>query len=458
MKYEYNTKSDNELLKYLAKAIRDNPRLSGVRFDCLLDRPANERTYRTRFGTWKNAKVLANKTKTHFFFDSPKRQKRDDKIEIIPPEKLADKTGAYPLSESVATWQEADNPERDLTIDGLKRTVVRLQRENAKLYKKQLTMAEVREQIFGLKEAKVEIPEWFTRVPAKSSGHGVPALMLSDFHLGEVIEPEQVFNTNEFNLSIAEDRVQLLAEHTIDILTNHLKAQHPGIVVLLNGDFVAGCIHEELLITNEQPIMPVVIRAYEMLVWLIEEIRMFIGNIQVFCCHGNHSRTFKKPIYKNSALSSYDWLIYTLLDRYFQNNSEVNFVIAPSDDVQFRIYNHRYRMTHGGQFRGGQGFLGHIAPVTRGEIRKRTAAESYGMDYDTLLIGHFHTYSHFKRVICNGSLVGYSEYSMNNNYPYERPQQALWFTHPDNGITFNVPIFCTKEKQLKKPKWVSWKE
>jgi predicted phosphodiesterase len=415
---------EKELLKFLAKAIEVNPKLSMAVFNELPNRIATERVYRRFFGTWNNAKKLAG--------------------ELLPP--------------------VSDTDKRDFTVDRLKKTIVNLRKENVKLYKKQLTLADVREQIFDLKEAPITMPDWLLRpvyfMPKgnKVTTHGVPTLLLSDFHLGEVVNSKQVFGVNEFNMTIAEQRIRELADRVVGILKHHLKGNHPGLVLLLNGDFVSGCIHEELLITNEKPIMPIVIRAYELLAWFIQTMQKHFGQVQLFCCHGNHSRTFKKPIYKESALSSYDWLIYTLLDRYFENDKNVNFIISPGDDIQFKIYNHHYRMTHGGQFRGGQGFLGHIAPVTRGEIRKRSAAESYGQNYDTLIVGHFHSYGLFKRVICNGSLIGYSEYSMNNNYPYERPQQALWFTHPENGITFSCPIFCTEEKQPEKSKWVSWRK
>jgi hypothetical protein len=425
-----------ELLKFLAEALLKNPSLTGAAFNNIPNKVATERVYRRFFGTWNKAKALA--------------------LELLP-------SSPKEIKEMVKTTETGTK--RDVDIDRLKGTISSLKAENLKLYKKKLTIANVREYMFELKNLPATVPEWTIKNDYSNgrrtkgpSTHGVPTLLLSDFHLGEVVDPEQVFGVNEFNMEIAEARIQELACRTIDLLTKHLRGNHPGIVLLLNGDFVSGCIHEELLITNEQPIMPVVVRAYELLIWFIQRMEKAFGRVQLFCCHGNHSRTFKKPIYKESALSSYDWLIYTMLDHYFTGNDNVNFVVSPGDDIQFKIYNHSYRMTHGGQFRGGQGFLGHIAPVTRGEIRKRTAAESYGQNYDTLIVGHFHSYGLFKRVICNGSLVGYSEYSMNNNFPYERPQQALWFTHPENGITFSCPVFCTSEQQPEGSKWVSWRK
>lgn len=408
---------DKGLLKaYLVEVMKTQPEISKVDFNKLPDKPGTTEVYRRNFGSWTLAKTLA-------------RQKSEN-TEAIKFDFKGAKT---------------------------EKLITSLRREVKRLRKNELTIEEVRRYIFKLQDIKPTVPSWLISTKKrKVSIHGVPSLLLSDFHMGEVVVPEQVFGVNEFNLTIASERIRKVVENATDILTNHLKSDYPGLVLLLNGDFVSGNIHEELLVSNEKPIMPVVIETYNSLIWAIETLAKTVPNIMVFCCHGNHSRTFKKPIHKNAALSSYDWLIYTMLDRYFRDNNKINFQIAPNDDIQFKIYNHGYRLTHGGQFRGGQGFLGHIAPVARGEIRKRLAAESYGQNYDTLIIGHFHSYGMFKHVITNGSLVGYSEYSMNNNFPYERPVQALWLTHPKHGITFSCPVFCTSEA-LKKPKpWVSW--
>ena len=408
------------LLKYLNGVLQEVPGLSMREFDSYNDKPATERVYRSAFGTWEKAKKLAQDLK-------PGNSDLDNKAPVF-----------------------------DIKAEQNKKRLQQLRKENTRLRSERLTTEEVRKYIFELKDTPVVMPEWLVTPKGKQSIHGIPSLLLSDIHFGEVIKADQVFNVNEYNMDIAEERMQMLAQNTVDILTNHLKSDYPGLVLLLDGDIVSGTIHDELIATNEEPIMPVVVRAFELLGWFIQQMKEYFPKLMIFCCPGNHGRTTKKVPFKNTGLLSYDWLIYTLLDRYFEADDSVSFVITPGDDLQYKIYNHGYRLTHGSQFRGGQGFLGHIAPVTRGEIRKRTAAESYNQSYDTLVIGHFHSYGTFKRVICNGSIVGYSEYSINNNYPYERPQQALWLTHPQHNITFHCPVFVTKEAQVKKTPWVSW--
>ena len=149
---------------------------------------------------------------------------------------------------------------------------------------------------------------------------------------------------------------------------------------------------------------------------------------------------------------------YRMLEREFRNDERVNFFISDGDDVQFKIFGHRYRLTHGDQFRGGTGFFGPFAPITRNETKKRSAAQSYDLNYDTLVIGHFHRRMMLSNVIVNGSVVGFNEFALNNNFPYEPPQQALWLTSAKRGITSSWPVFCDNKSVQDDPTdWVSWR-
>jgi hypothetical protein len=77
------------------------------------------------------------------------------------------------------------------------------------------------------------------------------------------------------------------------------------------------------------------------------------------------------------------------------------------------------------------------------------------MDYDTMLIGHWHQYTHLGRLIVNGSLKGYDEYAYNSGFPFETPQQALWLTHPKYGITYRMPVYVDRVREATKTAWVS---
>ena len=80
------------------------------------------------------------------------------------------------------------------------------------------------------------------------------------------------------------------------------------------------------------------------------------------------------------------------------------------------------------------------------------------MGYDTMLVGHFHTYLNMGRIIMNGSLIGYNEYANQGNFGFEKPRQALWLTHPKHGITYSMPVLLEDNAYTEdrgKNKWVS---
>jgi len=348
-----------------------------------------------------------------------------------------------------------------LEKDTLKRKLKEVAKENKKLKDQVLTSKAVSELVLEIKNSKLQSPKWLLDTSAHNGSiSGVPELQLSDIHYGETVFPEQIFNKNKYNMEIANKRLKLLANNAADLLLNHMgnNPKYPGLVVALNGDLVTGNIHDELTQTNDAPIMPVVFELYENLIWFLEGLADEFGHLFVPCTVGNHGRISVKPQSKNKVYTNYDWLICKLLEKYFEDDPRICMVVSEGSDIQYKIYSHRYRQTHGDQFRGGAGFIGPFAPITRGEIKKRSSAITYGEDYDTLVIGHFHQLMFLNRVVVNGSVIGFNEYAMHGNFPYEPPQQALWLTHPSRGVTLKAPVFCdTGKDDITTQPWISWR-
>ena len=321
-----------------------------------------------------------------------------------------------------------------------------------------LTRRAVRDQIFGLKETESAPPDWVIRPPTGKNVLGVPTLFLSDWHVGEVVQPGQVAGQNAFDMAICRGRVRHTVQTAIDLLAGYMsRPQYPGIVVPLGGDMVSGNIHDELTATNEVPIMPAVLAAFEMLAWSIRTLAEKFGQVFVPCVTGNHGRTTKKIPAKDRASSNFDWLIYCLLARAFEANQNIRFLIPDGPDCYWRVYGHRYALTHGDQFRGGDGLIGPLGPITRGRHKKASRDSSMRQQWDTMMVGHFHTLMQLPHLIVNGSLKGYCEYAFRENYTWERPAQALWITHPQQGITFQMPVYCeAPARAVEKEGWVSW--
>lgn len=344
-------------------------------------------------------------------------------------------------------------------VDELQHKCHLLQTQLTGYQKEELSTRYVRSKIMGLSEAAPTPPAWVLDSKGTKSSPGVPTLLATDWHWGEVIQPAQVGGVNEYNLEIAHTRARHLITQTFDLLNSHMvNPKYPGIVFALGGDMLSGDIHDELRDTNDIPLIPAVVDLFGVLIWCIETLAEKFGKVFVPAVTGNHGRNTQKIRAKDRAFTSFDWLVYTLLEKHFAKDSRVSFLVPEGSDAYYRIYGHRYLLTHGDQFRGGDGMIGALGPIIRGDHKKRSRNNQIDMGYDTLLLGHWHQLIQMNRLIVNGSLCGYGEYAYQGNFPFEEPKQALWITHPVHGITFSMPVHAepVKKAVTEKP-WVSTK-
>lgn len=305
-------------------------------------------------------------------------------------------------------------------------------------------------------------PDWLVRIPAATANKKpeVPVTIWSDWHIPEVVRPEEVGGVNEYNIDIAERRVRRLFDATVDICANHGPKNYPGIVVNLLGDFVSGGLHPELAKTDEEEVIPAALRCRDLLITGLERMATIFGRVYVPCAAGNHGRGTPKPEFKRYVYKNFDWLIYQLLRRHFANDPRVTIDIRASNEVHYRVYGQRYLAMHGDMLgvKGGDGIIGAIGPIMRGEVKTRGQATSIGNDYDILLIGHWHQQLWLPRAIVANTLKGFDEFAKNalRASPSE-PSQPLWFVHPDRGITSRWDV-KVEDRSPVTAEWVSWKE
>jgi len=304
-------------------------------------------------------------------------------------------------------------------------------------------------------------PAWTFDPPKRIAYPGVPTLFISDVHGGEVVNGSEIYHSNRYSIQIMKDRFEYTvktAVHLLHILDNDMR--YPGIVMPLGGDMISGNIHDELTATNELQTMPTLLEMHEMLVKGITLMADKFGSVFLPCVSGNHGRDTKKIWNKNRNHTSFDWLLYQYLAKHFEivGDKRVKFFIPDGPDAYYKVQNVRYLLTHGDQFRGGDGIIGPIGPLTRGNQKKQARNQAIDMEYDVMLCGHWHQYIQLARLIVNGSIKGYDEYAFANNFGFEVPQQALWVTNARYGITYRMPVLCEPPPKPAATEWVSIKK
>lgn len=340
-----------------------------------------------------------------------------------------------------------------------KTIIARLEGELKKAQAESADSAAIK-QIIGVMDAnlgQLAPPAWLSAPIAKPSSPGVPTLFLSDLHWGESVRSSQIGGVNSYSMSIARDRMAYTVEtaiHLLRILDSGM--DYPGIVVALGGDGISGNLHEELSASNEMNTMPTVLDLFEHYTTALLRLANTFGKVFVPCVSGNHGRDTKKQWAKDRNHTSFDWLTYQFLAKSLAHDKRITFYIPDGSDALYRIYDKRYLLTHGDQFRGGDSIIGPIGPLTRGNQKKQARNQAVAMEYDVMICGHWHQYIHLERLIVNGSMKGYDEYAYVNNFGFEPARQALWLTHPRYGITYRMPVLCEQpKKNARIAEWVS---
>lgn len=340
-------------------------------------------------------------------------------------------------------------------VKSLRARVAELEREDE-------SAEAIRAEIWKIAEHSPEAPKWLSRDTGANGARGMPVLLASDWHYGEVVQPDEVGGVNVFNSEIAAKRIKRMADTTVDLCFNHMgraRTVYPGIVLCLGGDMISGDIHEELFATNDRTPQQCINDLTDLIGAVIDTLASKFGRVHIPCVTGNHGRSSRKPRYKGRVYTSHEWNIYCNLIREYRRNDRITFDVPNQTDARFSVYGHRYLLTHGDNLgvKGGDGIIGALGPIMRGTIKIRNAESQIGRDFDTVLMGHWHQYLTLPGLIVNNSLKGTDEYArLALRAPHSRPSQALWFTHPEHGVTAHWQVYLESQKFAKTPKVLEW--
>ena len=316
----------------------------------------------------------------------------------------------------------------------------RAEKRNSQL-RKELDEAEtLLAEIEYLKELDdVTPPPWLTN----AEGHtekATPFLMLSDLHLDEIVDLVEMDGQNEYNRQIAEQRFANVIDRTIEFCDSHVAGlEFDGIVCALGGDIITGVIHDELAETNAATVPETIVHWAPILASGLTRLADHFGKVFVPCVDGNHDRSYKKMRMKKRSVSSNTWIIYNMIKMLVADDDRIEVHVSKSPEYLFNVYDTRFMLDHGDKFRGGGGIGGIYPPMLKWLGRKMNVP---GRGFDYAVIGHWHQLIYHSDIIVNSSLKGFDEYARAKGFRFEKPQQALFFVSPGEGITMRTQIMA----------------
>ena len=287
------------------------------------------------------------------------------------------------------------------------------------------------------------VPDWISQASRKTTDRTATGLlMLSDLHLDEVVDLDEMSGMNSFNRQIAWRRMQKLGNNVEYVVTKLVSYSWDGLVVALNGDILTGDIHEELARTNEAPTPASIKWWVPKVASLLKHLADVFGKVHVVCTDGNHDRSYKKIPAKKRAESSFAWIFYNWLADVCDSDERITFAISTAPSQVFSIYGHTFHQVHGDGFRSAGGVGGIYPSMLKYIARMDQMWAAQGRVIDTHLFGHWHQYKVDERFIVNGSLKGYDEYARSGGFGFEPPRQAFIAVTPSRGVDLPKAIYC----------------
>lgn len=365
------------------------------------------------------------------------------------------------LQARLARWRELScEPDTDGAADA---AMTSRERFDATFWRKKAVAAQraadeaehVAEQLAGLRGVPLTVPDWMAAAGDGEKGRSVIGGLVSDVHMGEVIDPDEIHGTNAYNPDICRARMKRYFEAACVVGKRWAADTHcEGFMLALAGDLTSGSIHEELAQTNALTSPEQAIASAEVLSAGLIKLRLEYRRVHVVSVPGNHGRTTHKPTAKLYSRLSYDTMIASMLAERFRGDKDITFQVGPAKDQMVPVFGRTVFVSHGDKIgtRGGMGFAGPMLPIVRGTKKIEAQQARLGRRPDLILHGHYHSTGNAGAVLSNGSVVGYGEYADDLRADPEPPQQWLFLLHSKWWMRERAPILLEAPRLPDKPR------
>lgn len=333
-----------------------------------------------------------------------------------------------------------DQKRRDLIRD-LRLVARTFERENSDLRRALSDLT----RLAAVKPSKLKIRPRTQKERRLGRQRAIPVLLLSDLHLEEEVLPERVGGLNEFNLEIANTRMDNLMRRWVDRIDDlSTRSLVNEAVVWLGGDLISNVLHEESFEINLLSPIQALEFAFEK---ITGGIRYILENTQLERIllptnHGNHGRinTHTKSKIAAEAVNNHEWGLYIRLAKHYANEPRIIFKIADGYLNWLQLGSASLRFHHGHLIRGSGGQrlpAALMRHVQRWDLESPPGGLLPAVA-DVTCSGHFHQWLIGPGIVGNGSLIGHNAFGIWIGAPAREPCQASFVVYPDNPTGYRV--------------------
>jgi len=276
----------------------------------------------------------------------------------------------------------------------------------------------------------------------ESNSHEVqPIFQHTDWHVGEIQQPDEIEQINQFNHDVACSRAAKLVYKSNRVIDRDRQSYSikKG-TIFCTGDMITGDLRDEATRTNEFDVPTQVVKAAMLIAETVMGYAQNFDELVVeYITADNHSRITRKPQSKDQGTNSFNYVVAILAKEYLSRQSNVDFRIHIQPQKVVSVLNMKYLIMHGHQIKGWAGIPWY--GVERKVGKESTSRLSMIMEdpskietlgFNKLVTGHLHTPINTWYYSVGGSLMGTTSYDREAGR-YAPPTQPMWYVDPKHG-------------------------
>lgn len=293
----------------------------------------------------------------------------------------------------------------------------------------------------------------------RGEGTGQSAvLLLSDTHIGKVVDPGQTLYFGHYNFQVFLQRLKHLETRVISILLDHTNTSINKLVIAMLGDMVDGALaHAAECATNSTRFTQVYMGAHAV-AQFIRNLSAYVPEIEIVTVVGNHGRwsdQHKMPT--KNRYSNLDMFFYAQVQALLSAIPKIKF---PLDRQPFQtrlVENTFIWFGHGDHLKGGDKAMGIPAHAIGRQLSSvaQMHAKAGRMVPNIYCIGDKHKRMELPHAmgdfIVNGAFPGYDEYCHSSNFTDVGPDQKLFLIHPKYGRGASYNVYLSQAPEIEKP-------
>ena len=288
---------------------------------------------------------------------------------------------------------------------------------------------------------------------------------LSDLHVGDNVDLEQMAGLNQYNIDIFNKRLYGWATQLLNLVELRRNvAPVDELIIPMLGDMVSGDIHEELARTNIDHCMGQMIRGANLISQALMLLTPHFKKITIPCVVGNHGRMTRKPPMKDKYMD-WDYMLYQWVAAYMRNQKNVSFSIPKTFLNSFEVCNRKILIMHGDSISGAGSTMAITRSITglRAFLQFRQTLEDdmastdisdLTDQFDSIMMGHFHRIDEIDigtgAIHICGTMKGGDEFAAQKLHAITKPKQLVTYWHPKYGNVGKEVIYLNRYDNSKK--------